>query len=95
MGFRCVLVSTVSLHDGPAKRQTAREIVVSETFSPGMRAAAGGGGGSMAAHLRQSVPNMKFPPQGAEPPKIYALHLLLTSNYRLPGDADRANLEVT
>jgi hypothetical protein len=48
----------------------------------------------MAAHLRQSLPNMKVPPPSSEPPKIYALHLLLTTNYRLPGDVDRNNLEV-
>lgn len=26
-------------------------------------------------------------------PKIYPIHLLLTSNYRLPHDVDRCNLE--
>ena len=26
-------------------------------------------------------------------PNVYPLHLLLTSNYRLPGDVDRCNLE--
>ncbi|CAG0915423.1 unnamed protein product [Notodromas monacha] len=85
-------VSTISLHGGNGKREMAREIVTSETFTPGMRAAAGSSG--MAAHLRQSLPNMKVPlPGSGEPPKIYAMHLLMTTNYRLPGDVDRANLE--
>ena len=26
-------------------------------------------------------------------PNVYPLHLLYTTNYRLPGDVDRANLE--
>lgn len=29
-----------------------------------------------------------------EPAKIYPYHLLLITNYRLPADADRCNLEV-
>lgn len=33
---------------------------------------------------------MEFLPQA---PNVYPLHLLLTTNYRLPGDVDRCNLE--
>ena len=33
---------------------------------------------------------MEYLPQAAN---VYPLHLLLTSNYRLPGDVDRCNLE--
>jgi actin-binding LIM protein len=29
-----------------------------------------------------------------EPPKIYPAHLLFTTNYRLPVDVDRCQLEV-
>ncbi len=30
---------------------------------------------------------------GKQAPNIYPLHLLFTTNYRLPGDVDRCNLE--
>ena len=40
--------------------------------------------------LNRSLPNMGGPLQA---PNIYPLHLLFTTNYRLPGDVDRCNLE--
>ncbi|KAG1663754.1 Actin-binding LIM protein 1 [Nymphon striatum] len=46
---------------------------------------------SYIPHIRRSLPNMTQMP--SEPPKIYPLHLLLTSNYRLPNDVDRNLLE--
>ena len=47
---------------------------------------------SASPHLRRSLPNMT--PMSTEPLKVYPYHLLITSNYRLPADADRNNLEV-
>lgn len=51
-------------------------------------------------HLRRSLPNMSAAlaaQQAAnnEPPKIYPAHLLFTTNYRLPADVDRCQLEVS
>ncbi|XP_012255549.1 actin-binding LIM protein 1 isoform X5 [Athalia rosae] len=42
-------------------------------------------------HVRRSLPDMGANP--GEPPKLYPYHLLLITNYRLPGDVDRCNLE--
>jgi hypothetical protein len=41
--------------------------------------------------MNRSLPNMAASMSKA--PKIYPIHLLMTSNYRLPNDADRCNLE--
>lgn len=43
------------------------------------------------SHMNRSLPNMNAALPKA--PKIYPIHLLLTSNYRLPNDVDRCNLE--
>ena len=60
----------------------------------------GGGGGSLpnmppsslAATDDEDDDDIEFMvlPQA---PNVYPLHLLLTTNYRLPGDVDRCNLE--
>ncbi|XP_058798097.1 actin-binding LIM protein 2 isoform X4 [Phymastichus coffea] len=42
-------------------------------------------------HVRRSLPDMGVAP--AEPPKLYPYHLLIITNYRLPADVDRCNLE--
>ncbi|XP_014251095.1 actin-binding LIM protein 3-like isoform X3 [Cimex lectularius] len=42
------------------------------------------------SYLRRSLPNMCGIQQ---PGKVYPYHLLITSNYRLPPDVDRCNLE--
>ena len=63
-----------------------------------MAAGASGGGGSLpnmppsslAATDDEDDDEMEYLPQAAN---VYPLHLLLTSNYRLPGDVDRCNLE--
>lgn len=47
-----------------------------------------------AGHLRRSLPNMAHSMLVHEPAKIYPYHLLLITNYRLPADVDRCNLEV-
>jgi hypothetical protein len=55
---------------------------------------------SYSPHLRRSLPTLNhsmavaMSANSAEPPKLYPYHLLLITNYRLPGDVDRLNLEV-
>ncbi|CAH1134846.1 unnamed protein product [Ceutorhynchus assimilis] len=49
-----------------------------------------GYGGSQ---VRRSLPNMAHQMLINEPAKIYPYHLLVITNYRLPADADRLNLE--
>ncbi|XP_065352222.1 actin-binding LIM protein 3-like isoform X3 [Cloeon dipterum] len=54
---------------------------------------------SYSPHLRRSLPTLNhsmavaMSAASAEPPKLYPYHLLMTTNYRLPGDVDRLNLE--
>lgn len=64
------------------------ELVSSSTYTGGL-----GYVPSYSPHLRRSLPNM-IAPHSNEPPKIYPYHLLLITNYRLPADVDRCNLEV-
>ncbi|XP_044003455.1 actin-binding LIM protein 2 isoform X2 [Aphidius gifuensis] len=47
--------------------------------------------GSHGHHMRRSLPDMGAAP--TEPPKLYPYHLLIITNYRLPADVDRCNLE--
>ncbi|KAG8188427.1 hypothetical protein JTE90_007995 [Oedothorax gibbosus] len=47
---------------------------------------------SYSPHLRRSMPNVNLH-MSTEPPKLYPYHLLVTGNYRLPGDIDRCHLE--
>ncbi|KAL4711571.1 hypothetical protein ACJJTC_003588 [Scirpophaga incertulas] len=54
----------------------------------GLGGALGGGGG-----VRRSLPNMATSRLLHEPAKLYPYHLLLITNYRLPPDVDRLNLE--
>lgn len=46
-----------------------------------------------ACVVRRSLPNMATSALMNEPAKLYPYHLLLISNYRLPPDVDRLNLE--
>lgn len=78
--------------------QTAADIPISSTFVGILRAGPplaahrpGGGGGG----VRRSLPNMAHSHLVHEPAKIYPYHLLLITNYRLPHDVDRLNLEVS
>ena len=66
------------------------ELPVSTTFAGGLRYAASY---SHSPHLRRSLPNMSHP-MSTEPAKVYPYHLLQITNYRLPADCDRLNLEV-
>ncbi|KAJ8865942.1 hypothetical protein PR048_033465 [Dryococelus australis] len=63
------------------------ELPASSTFAAGLRYTA-----SYSPHLRRSLPNMSHP-MSTEPAKIYPYHLLQITNYRLPADVDRLNLE--
>nr|CAD7570314.1 unnamed protein product [Timema californicum] len=63
------------------------EFPPSSTFGAGLRYTV-----SYSPHLRRSLPNMSHP-MSTEPAKIYPYHLLLITNYRLPADVDRLNLE--
>lgn len=47
--------------------------------------------GHTGHHVRRSLPDMGAAP--TEPPKLYPYHLLMITNYRLPADVDRCNLE--
>ncbi|CAB3222892.1 unnamed protein product [Arctia plantaginis] len=58
--------------------------------------ASGAGVGSVvgsATGVRRSLPNMATSHLLHEPAKLYPYHLLLITNYRLPPDVDRLNLE--
>lgn len=60
---------------------------VSNTYSSGLSYPDG-------HHIRRSLPNMTHSMLVHEPAKIYPYHLLIITNYRLPSDVDRCNLEV-
>ncbi|XP_026499418.2 actin-binding LIM protein 3 isoform X3 [Vanessa tameamea] len=53
----------------------------------------GGGVGVRGGGVRRSLPNMATSHLLHEPAKLYPYHLLLITNYRLPPDVDRLNLE--
>ncbi|KAJ8709466.1 hypothetical protein PYW08_009470 [Mythimna loreyi] len=52
-----------------------------------------GAGAGSAGCVRRSLPNMATSHLLHEPAKLYPYHLLLITNYRLPPDVDRLNLE--
>ncbi|XP_046835094.1 actin-binding LIM protein 2 isoform X6 [Vespa crabro] len=60
----------------------------STTYTGGLGSVVGSHGGH---HVRRSLPDMGAAP--TEPPKLYPYHLLVITNYRLPADVDRCNLE--
>lgn len=62
------------------------EIPASSTFTGSLR---------YVTNIHRSLPNMSSSHHSSEPPKIYPYHLLLITNYRLPSDVDRCNLEVS
>ncbi|XP_044753650.1 actin-binding LIM protein 1 isoform X3 [Coccinella septempunctata] len=49
--------------------------------------------GRCGYQVRRSLPNMAHSMLINEPAKIYPYHLLVITNYRLPSDVDRCNLE--
>ncbi|KAK2587154.1 hypothetical protein KPH14_002911 [Odynerus spinipes] len=60
----------------------------STTYTGGLGSVVGSHRGH---HVRRSLPDMGAAP--TEPPKLYPYHLLVITNYRLPADVDRCNLE--
>ena len=90
---------STDISDG--EKESVKPVRVSSAYAPtpsSMAAGASGGGGSLpnmppsslAATDDEDDDEMEYLPQAAN---VYPLHLLLTSNYRLPGDVDRCNLE--
>lgn len=81
-------VSVDSITEGD-RRALMADLPASSTYS-----------GALSYHhpqtrlLRRSLPNMAHSILVHEPAKIYPYHLLLITNYRLPADVDRCNLEV-
>ncbi|XP_050430452.1 actin-binding LIM protein 1 isoform X2 [Adelges cooleyi] len=63
---------------------TCSEIPASSTYTGSLH---------YATNIHRSLPNMSSSHHNSEPPKIYPYHLLLITNYRLPSDVDRCNLE--
>jgi actin-binding LIM protein len=62
---------------------------VSTTYMGGLGRYPGG----YSSQVRRSLPNMAHTMLINEPAKIYPYHLLVITNYRLPADVDRCNLE--
>ncbi|XP_066998828.1 actin-binding LIM protein 2 isoform X3 [Anabrus simplex] len=79
-------ISTGSISEVDRRALNA-DLPVSTTFAGGFRYVA-----SYSPHLRRSLPNMSHS-MSTEPAKIYPYHLLQITNYRLPADVDRLNLE--
>ncbi|XP_045780584.1 actin-binding LIM protein 2 isoform X4 [Maniola jurtina] len=68
--------------------------VVSAAAGPvGPGSTMGSGVGVRGGGVRRSLPNMATSHLLHEPAKLYPYHLLLITNYRLPPDVDRLNLE--
>jgi len=90
-------LSEKSFNDATDARVTStvnrRDLRASTTYTQGLRniSTSEQSGRSYSAHINRSLPNMAAALPKA--PKIYPIHLLMTSNYRLPNDADRCNLE--
>ncbi|XP_031351586.1 actin-binding LIM protein 3 isoform X2 [Photinus pyralis] len=81
-------ISTGSITD-VERRALNTEMPVSSTYTGGLGAFRGG----YASQVRRSLPNMAHTMLINEPAKIYPYHLLMITNYRLPADVDRCNLE--
>ncbi|XP_017091878.2 actin-binding LIM protein 3 isoform X5 [Drosophila bipectinata] len=80
--------SVDSITDGDRRALMGGDLPASSTYS-----------GALSYHypqaglIRRSLPNMAHSMLVHEPAKIYPYHLLLITNYRLPSDVDRCNLE--
>jgi actin-binding LIM protein len=86
LSFIFKLVSVDSITDGD-RRALGAELPASSTYSGAFY------NQSNSQSVRRSLPNMAHSILVHEPAKIYPYHLLLISNYRLPVDVDRCNLE--
>nr|CAI5823324.1 unnamed protein product [Callosobruchus analis] len=86
-------ISTGSITD-VERRALNSELPVSTTYTGGLGRYPGvAGSGGYASQVRRSLPNMAHSMLINEPAKIYPYHLLQITNYRLPADVDRINLE--
>ncbi|XP_034665523.1 actin-binding LIM protein 3 isoform X3 [Drosophila subobscura] len=80
--------SVDSITEGDRRALMGGDLPASSTYS-----------GALSYHypqaglIRRSLPNMAHSMLVHEPAKIYPYHLLLITNYRLPSDVDRCNLE--
>ena len=83
-------MSEKSFHDA-----SKRDIRASTTYTQGLRSIStvqqARTRNNTTNNFNKSLPNMTTALPKA--PKFYPIHLLLTSNYRLPNDVDRCNLE--
>ncbi|XP_034952165.1 actin-binding LIM protein 2 isoform X3 [Chelonus insularis] len=82
-------ISTGSITDVDRRALNDGGIIPSSTTYTGGLGTVGAG--SHGHHMRRSLPDMGSAP--SEPPKLYPYHLLVITNYRLPADVDRCNLE--
>lgn len=85
--WNLISVSVDSITEGD-RRALGAEIPVSSTYSGAIYNQY-----PQSGHIRRSLPNMAHSMLVHEPAKIYPYHLLLITNYRLPADVDRCNLE--
>ncbi|XP_056631382.1 actin-binding LIM protein 1-like isoform X4 [Diorhabda sublineata] len=83
-------VSTGSITD-VERRAMNCEMPLSTTYTGGLGRYPTGGYASQ--QVRRSLPNMAHTMLINEPAKIYPYHLLIVTNFRLPSDVDRLNLE--
>ncbi|XP_011643816.1 actin-binding LIM protein 2 isoform X9 [Pogonomyrmex barbatus] len=85
-------VSTGSITDVDRRALNDGGILPSSTtYTGGLGSVVGGHVGGH--HVRRSLPDMGAAHVPTEPPKLYPYHLLVITNYRLPADVDRCNLE--
>jgi actin-binding LIM protein len=82
-----ITVSVDSMTEGD-RRALGAEIPASSTYSGAIYNQY-----PQSGLVRRSLPNMAHSMLVHEPAKIYPYHLLLITNYRLPADVDRCNLE--
>ncbi|XP_050511936.1 actin-binding LIM protein 3 isoform X2 [Diabrotica virgifera virgifera] len=83
-------ISTGSITD-VERRAMNCEMPLSTTYTGGLGRYPTGGYASQ--QVRRSLPNMAHSILINEPAKIYPYHLLVVTNFRLPSDVDRLNLE--
>lgn len=81
-------ISTGSITD-VERRPLNSEMPVSTTYTGGLGRYPGG----FVSQVRRSLPTLAHTMLINEPAKIYPYHLLMITNYRLPADVDRCNLE--
>lgn len=88
--FFFITASVDSITEGDRRALMGGDLPASSTYS-----------GALSYHypqaglIRRSLPNMAHSMLVHEPAKIYPYHLLIITNYRLPSDVDRCNLEVS